>query len=1326
MSYYGIRKPKNRVADVKFNFSDFTDSSAYEDERKRLYGIIPEDWLPEFYKQGYNNSIEGMAYQMISGKQFFDDIDPNNKGMLNDIMATIASFITPTDILAMSTGAKFAGKLIGKYGSDTLKIALGSTNLPKYLLAEAVEGGTKHAIANASKSALKKSLSNTTQAKLRASLGAGGFGFYSGLQNAELQVLQKRDMGHITNLADATKAFAGGFGKGAVHGAAIGAVTGGLGQLGKMAGMKATSKLSKRTQNYAAIGGDKGIEIAAFGTIPSIEDAMRGEFRLPRAEEWIHAAGVVGGLGLSRKAFSVRSDIKERYDKKVYDSMSKKERKEHKAEVLGQFWDKRSKHKIDEDLWIDPMGNEVKIKRSEYRDKETGKIKDVGEGTIDFKYTKIKDEGGIWGVEGLRKKGKNTDSPVTIDRRTFFENFRRKSEPASKKTKSKKDTEPYDEHGISSSLAAATNALKKKMRVSDKNHKEVLHKLDMDPEVGPLNQQQHRMVNDYYRRKEFINKFVKDKALDAAFKEQIADLHRDGILKERLPDSLYRMITGFRQVKNRLTHPLSKFSAERMKKADFDEFVITSDLIAQLGNAGFGKSKKGLTEEQNANLYNIMGSSEHGFGLGLKVDKKGVLVRTSDGKAVKVDVGGVDPSRLRLVFEEIYRQAEKAGIPVKGYIEGYLPSMYKADVLNKMNKDIEAIVGSVDKKMKNELMAKNPDRKADVERIVSEYLGIDLNGAKTQKGGSAAPETVEAVMHLISKLPKNSKNKILNAFNQIKDQSHAWKYNAAYNLEKSRMLDIPDSLKEKDIGKLLTRYISQYAKRRAQVENFGKDGEIMRAAHEIVAGQGRPGEANILEKAYNAFTGNIETDPNFNYAPYWKNFWANATKFQVATKIGMGFGAVVNLTQPFISTAVALGYGPMVNGMWKFKTNKAYRKSIEDSVGYNNMDILKQIFGGEYADMGFFGRFANFTTTKFGFHGVNKWNFNSASATQYEYLLKNKRIANGEGVYGQSKTMRELAKRRLAEHGLNRKSNLNLETTSKSTRKKLQKSMYEFARDSQLQKNILNDPMFFNDPRFRPFVLFKRFGYKQANWIKETLTKEWVEYKNPLPTLRLVMGGFAGGLFMNSAKQMLTYGASGEDIYNENYSVPIDIKSVVSGDTELAKSLKQVSVGDIIDTIAAAGGFGLVGDIIASEDKLRAAEFFVKPAHYADAEKIYKVVTDFWRESGEFGIDAAVRRGAVRSTKVMGAFPTRFAMRFQTKQQEESYLNFRKGVIKNRILDALIVKNKKQAMRVLSEWNKRHPEKRLTYEDIGIGEVLDRMRKKAERRREIQLDLPPS
>jgi len=312
---YGVRNPADSLwaATTTFDFSPLNDVSSYEDERKKLYGIIPEDWIPDFYKEGYNNSIEGMAYQMISGKQFFD-IDPTkNPEMINDIMATISSFITPTDILSMATGGGIAAKILGKYGSKTMQIAMKQTNLPKSVIKKAVEAGTMDAVSHA------------TKAKLRATVGAGGFGFYSGLQNAELQVLQDRDMGHIKDLGDATQAFASGFGKGAVHGAAIGAVTGGLGQLGRMAGSKATTRLSERVQSAAAIGGDKGIEIAAFGTIPTIEDALRGEYRLPRAEEWIHAAGVVGGLGVARGAIKVRRDIKDRYSKEAMEAIPEKD-----------------------------------------------------------------------------------------------------------------------------------------------------------------------------------------------------------------------------------------------------------------------------------------------------------------------------------------------------------------------------------------------------------------------------------------------------------------------------------------------------------------------------------------------------------------------------------------------------------------------------------------------------------------------------------------------------------------------------------------------------------------------------------------------------------------------------------------------------------------------------------------------------------------------------------------------------------------------------------------------------------------------------------------
>ena len=239
MPSYGIRSPKSRVADFRFDFSGLDDPSGHEDERKRLYGIIPEDWLPDFYKQGYNNSIEGMAYQMIAGKQFFE-IDPQyNPGMFRDIMATISSFITPTDILAMATGGGIAAKALNKYGTKAAQLALRQTNLPKHIVAEMTEAGMKDAAANAGRAQIRAAAglaSDAGKMQMRAAVGAGGFGFYSGLQSAELQVLQDRDKDHIQGLADATKSFAYGFGNGSVHGAAIGAVTGGLGQLGRMAG----------------------------------------------------------------------------------------------------------------------------------------------------------------------------------------------------------------------------------------------------------------------------------------------------------------------------------------------------------------------------------------------------------------------------------------------------------------------------------------------------------------------------------------------------------------------------------------------------------------------------------------------------------------------------------------------------------------------------------------------------------------------------------------------------------------------------------------------------------------------------------------------------------------------------------------------------------------------------------------------------------------------------------------------------------------------------------------------------------------------------------
>ena len=1323
MSSYGKKTPQGRVADFNFDFSGLDDPSRHNDERKRLYGIIPEDFLPDFYKEGYNNSIEGMAYQMVTGKQFFE-IDHNyNPGMVRDIMATISSFLTPTDILTMATGGGLAAKALNKYGTKAAQTALRQTNLPKHIVAEMTEAGMKDAAANASRAQIRAAAglaSDVGKMQMRAAVGAGGFGFYSGLQSAELQVLQDRDKDHIQGLADASKSFAYGFGKGSVHGAAIGAVTGGLGQLGRMAGRKATSRLSPRSQNAAAIGGDKGIEIAAFGTLPSIEDAIGGEFRLPRAEEWIHAAGVVGGLGASRGALKLRKDVADRYRQKEMDAISPQKVRAEKRKGAGEYYDKISQVNIGEEVWIDPTtGTKIKIRSQDFYDTPVD-WKVVPE----HKKSKNKDYTDLGGLRKTRNDveftilevGKNYKSSGEgslknnqkrkMLKRDFLETFTRQTDPVVKKGKT-----------ISQSLSDGWASIKKKLKISDKTHQADLRKLGI-PESGPTNSQQHRAILEHYKRKEFISSFVKDKATDAAFRSSLVDIHRDGVLKERLPEPLYNVLAGFKQVKNRLTHPFSQYSKEKMLNADFAAHHELSIVLNSFEKVGIG-GKKGPTSEQYTNLYDIMTNKKYQGGKGLDY-KDGKLIEVKTGKVIDIDIGGVNPAGLRNALDGMYYKAKQAGVPVKKYTENYMPQLYRTEVLEVIRKDIESIMKN-NRKYQRDLFSLNPEKPAEVEVIIRKFLGLDKKG-KQIGPTEASPETIKSFQHLMRQF-QNSPHQALQAFNKLKTEGWALRYDIAYNLEKSRVLDLPPEFLEKNVGKLMARYASQYSKRKAAVENFGKKNERIGAALEMLREQNRHGEADILDKAFSSFTGNIETDPRFNYTPYWKNAWNNMTQFQVATKIGLGFGAVVNLTQPFISTAVALGYGPMINGMKKFKTDSKYRKAIEKRIGYNNMDILKQIFGSDYTEIGMFGKFANATTTYLGFNGINKWNYNSAAATMYEYLLKQQQIAKGGKFMGKTKVGRERARAELRRHGLTEKSNLSLENTSSKTQKKITRAMYEFARDSQLQKNVLNDPLFFNDPRFRPFVLFKRFGYKQANWIAETLKKEWVEYKNPMPVLRLVAGGFAGGLMMNTAKQFITKVLSGEDVYNENYSLRFDYEDGLSAGVKKLKN--EITVGEILDTAASAGAFGLVADIISAEDKLQSAEFLAKPAVLSDAEKIYDTVIRFYKESGEFGLDAAVRRVPSRASRLLGAFPARLASRLQTKQQKESYLTFRKGIIKNRILDALTIRNNREAMKILKEWNNAYPEKRITYEDISISAVIDRYKKRLERRREVQLDLPP-
>ena len=79
------------------------------ERERRLYGFIPGEWLPQWVKQGYNQSIEGMARQIMNGESVFKVDENYDLNMLEDIAATVMSFATPTDFATLALGGGIGG-----------------------------------------------------------------------------------------------------------------------------------------------------------------------------------------------------------------------------------------------------------------------------------------------------------------------------------------------------------------------------------------------------------------------------------------------------------------------------------------------------------------------------------------------------------------------------------------------------------------------------------------------------------------------------------------------------------------------------------------------------------------------------------------------------------------------------------------------------------------------------------------------------------------------------------------------------------------------------------------------------------------------------------------------------------------------------------------------------------------------------------------------------------------------------------------------------------------------------------------------------------------
>lgn len=1306
----------NEYLDVESDYdNNLFDSSSYYNalldknkeykqskEDENLYGFIPGDWLPDWVKAGYNQSITGLAEQIATGSERFDlsDYNPN---ILEDIGATVISFLQPADIGTMiATGgvggiaAKSATKSairkaiqqgVGKgvpVSDDLVRSVLGEKiilSTGKLASSGKVKGGfplrvTTTPLKEAKKRLTLNGLSGKkadeiiekatpkvlNQAFNASVVGGTQLGFYSGLQSSLGQIADPtQEFDYLMNIKTASK------------GAVLGSATGFTGPLVKTA----LKGLSPTTQTLAS----KAVEVGSFGTIAPV---LEGE--LPTPEDYAHAAGVIGALGAQRYA---TGKLVKGYKKITKAKQDMALNADQAAKIFGQI-DTESVIQPSE-VFVSRKGVKIRDVRFDTRSsKKQTKTTGIGTETTTLKEDIVK-------YKKYNTKTKAFEEGKPIKFSTFQrEGFTRggagtKSELAKRRINGiykisqnlKVDNNRFRDIASSEYVVGTTGG----NRFKGMNSKKIIQSMSPVEQIKMYNRMMHesrvaklseRLKNNGWESTMIPNKTLSDylgfKLLDRSEKRFQTPIYQEVRQRVNNFDSRYYTLMG---------------SANNM--------FVNSGLYS----GGFPKVTQYLSKKARTK------AEQEAIQLGRDLENPNINLKTNP----KV-------KELRDILEYMWDVANKAGVDLGPKEQFYFPRIIKQDILKKLADDLGKL-----KFNHPQLFIENSNLN---KKQVQSFLGKEILAK-----GKLSNETVN-ILYDMAGIKRNAKRnevpdfdlKIGQAFKRLNTTVKSQFYNIAQNLETARKAkDLPDYMMERDARIVFSKYTHQWARRIASVESFGRYGEFWKRSIEGFndLAQNKAGkftdkqvrtfrnERDTLDKLYKIQSGNIELDPTYNWkSAKARKAWSDIVDFEIATKIGLGFATVPNITQIAISTAVKTGYYPVIRGGLKLATSKAYRDEIRKA-GVSNLSLYQSYFGLNPSDS-FMGKIADGATRLSGFQKINQLNQLISAAAAREWIGLLQPIAQGKGT-GRFALRQNWARQNLRDLGI---SDIN-----KITQRQTSEAMFRFARDTQLQRNILQEPLVFNDPRFRPLFLFKKFGYKQFNWIRGQLGNE-LKRGNVFPMLRLASAGLFGGEFVSLARDKLAEVYAGREIYTENEPFLNfgNLKDVALGDKPIDSLVKvdRMTFADVLDRFASVGAFGVVMDVVAAENKIRALEFVGKPAVVQDFDKIWTAMTSTWVNIGEYGGLGAVQRIPRYIGPALGSIPRRALERFETEGQRKSYVKYRKGLTRSKILDSIIEGNSIRATRLIANWNRAFPENPILYDDVDVDSITERIINKAKKR----------
>lgn len=1244
-----------------------------------MYGYQPPSWTPEWVKAGYSRSITGITERMIKGEAIKEDYDLN---IVEDVGATLISFLQPLDWATMIAGGGVGGlaaKQALKTGAkEAIKKGLTKKASKTFIANKLDDKAAMAVLGNAPNNAIRlmtesginarvasKAVKNAAPRVVHKALiegvkGAGGLGFYSGLATAAYDKTSTGDVDEVMALKETLK------------GGTLGLVTSGTGSILK-------SVLSPKLSNVTRTTAIKAAETAEFGVLaPTLSGE---EINL---EGFIHAAGTIGGLTAQKAAMSgIKKGIKKIKSKRFDSAMDAQTTAEYiMSEKLPDK--KVSARNIIEsqEIFIDRYDNQYNNLKFNDKAKQVTLINKKTKEPLELNYDQFDQL--LITREGNRSK---TPKGLALGRNQKIKNLKRKLKLSDKE---------FQSHIESAKLEKTVEFQKDPLN---------LKTLQPIEQLKLLNEMRHQG-----RVVELKNSFIKN------------GWEGDLLPKKMLMDEIAPTLPKFwRQSKNRISTQLGKMSLVDFNNADALNLTTLGRFLQEFNH--IGAFKNGLFKSKKLRRY-----------------YEGIADKMEDPRYGKNgDASLPDYNRIqeyRKVMDNMWNRATKSGIDLGPKEDFYFPHMIKPEFLKVFNRDI-ALIGK-----------ENPSLVFDKATNSKEFQSLILDHIQNNKFNESTVSALKEMAGIKETNVSKSRaqmaaenKKIAQAFYDLNSAVTVHFSSTAKNLELARQgTKIPKAFMERDSRLVLARYATQLAKRISFVETFGTQGEKIsgriaalrtNAAQktklgDIATGKQLDTEANTIDMLFKSYTNKIEMDPSYNWKPTAKKFWSEVVNFEIGTKIGLGFATIPNLTQLSISTAVKAGYYPMMKGMIKMsmptKAGKEYRAEIAKA-GVSNLSIFQMINSLEPTDT-FMGRFADVTTRAFGFQTINKFNQLASAAAAREWITGLQKAATGKSALldvglklpkvlgGDKVNRRNWAIKNLQDLGIT-------DYTKKIPPKKMYEGMYKFARDSQLQRNVLNEPLVSLDPRFRPFFLFKKFGYKQFNWMREQLQAE-VSRGNLFPLLRLGVAGMAGGEMVSWARDALAQKFAGQPVYDENrymFSFLNEGTPMASTGSDSFIDMSKFTIDDYIDKFAAVGAFGVIGDIVSNENKVRALEFAFKPAVVQDFDKIWSAMTRTMQDTKDYGLGAA-KRFPKYIAPLLGTAPRRFLERYEPSGQRQAYVKRRKQIILPKIKDAIIDGDSQRATKLIKSYNnsfgRENPILWEDYDSDAIGErIINKAKKKA-------------